>query len=90
MSFSQELAREPQSCYTHYSFSVHNEDFKMITNKIQNSCVPIFKENTSPGQSLYFLDPDGYKLEIHAGNIEARMTAKRANPGNSKNVESFV
>ena len=26
--------------------------------------VEVFKDNTSPGDSFYFLDPDGHKLEI--------------------------
>ena len=79
-----------QSCYTHYAFSVSSEDFEMMADKIQNSGAHIFKENTSPGESLYFLDPDGHKLEIHVGNSEARIAAKKANLGNWKNVEWFV
>jgi DUF1016 N-terminal domain len=50
----------------------------------------VFKYNTSPGQSLYFLDPDDHKLEIHVGNWKSRIDAKKANPGNWKNVEWFV
>lgn len=85
-----DLAREPQSCYTHYAFSVSSEDFEMMADKIQNSGAHIFKENTSPGESLYFFDPDGHKLEIHVGNSETRIAAKKANIGNWKNVEWFV
>jgi hypothetical protein len=61
-----------------------------MADKIANSGAHIFKENTSPGESLYFLDPDGHKLEIHVGNNEARIAAKKVNPGNWKNVEWFV
>lgn len=50
----------------------------------------LFKENASPGESLYFLDPDGHKLEIHIGNWKTRIAAKKAHPGNWKNVEWFV
>lgn len=82
--------REPQSCCTHYAFSVSSEDFEMMADEIQNSGAHIFKENTSPGESLYFLDPDGNKLEIHVGNSETRIAAKKANIGNWKNVEWFV
>lgn len=48
------------------------------------------KDNTSPGKSLYFLDPDDHKLEIHVGDWKARIAAKKANPGNWKNVDWFV
>lgn len=83
-------ARETQSCYTHYAFSISSEDFEMMADKIQNSGAHIFKENTSPGESLYFLDPDGHKLEIHVGNSQTRIAAKKAKLGNWKNVEWFV
>lgn len=64
--------------------------FKEISDHIINSGVALFKENTSPGNSLYFLDPDGHKLEIHVGDWRSRIEAKKANPGNWKNVEWFV
>jgi hypothetical protein len=35
-------------------------------------------------------DPDEHKLEIHVGNWQGRINAKKANPGNWKNVEWFV
>lgn len=85
-----DVLREPQPCYTHYAFSVSSQDFQMMADKIQNSGAHIFKENTSPGESLYFLDPDGHKLEIHVGNSQTRVAAKKANLGNWKNVEWFV
>ena len=40
--------------------------------------------------TLYFLDPDEHKLEIHVGNWQDRINAKKADPGNWKNVEWFV
>ena len=72
--------REPQPCYTHYAFSVSSEDFELMADKIQNSGAHIFKENTSPGESLYFLDPDGHKLEINIGDWKSRIEAKKVNP----------
>jgi len=69
--------RIPNPCYTHYAFTVSKNDFDDMTNKIIASGCKIFKENTSPGDSLYFLDPDGHKLEIHVGTYEMRITAKK-------------
>ncbi len=82
--------RQAQPCYTHYAFSVSEDDFKKIEAKIIASGATVFKENTSPGTSLYFLDPDGHKLEIHVGTFRDRITAKKEDLGDWKDVEWFV
>lgn len=82
--------RQETSCRTHYAFSVSPEDFNALSERVMKSGAPIFKKNTSPGESLYFLDPDGHKLEIHAGDWKTRIAAKKENPGNWTNVEWFV
>jgi len=82
--------RQETACSTHYAFSVSLDDFTAISERIINSGAKQFKENTSPGESLYFLDPDGHKLEIHVGDWKTRMYAKKMNPGNWKNVEWFI
>ncbi|OJV16078.1 MAG: glutathione transferase [Alphaproteobacteria bacterium 33-17] len=81
--------RVPNSCYTHYAFTVAQEDFEKLSEKITKHA-QIFKNNTSPGESLYFLDPDGHKLEIHVGNVKSRIRAKKQNLGSWQNVEWFV
>ncbi len=82
--------REPNPCYTHYAFTVHQDNFTIMAKKIINSGAHIFKENSSPGESLYFLDPNGHRLEIHACNWQDRIKAKKENIGSWKNVEWFV
>jgi catechol 2,3-dioxygenase-like lactoylglutathione lyase family enzyme len=64
--------------YTHMAFSVEQADFDSIARKIKQSGTKIWKENSSPGDSLYFLDPDGHKLELHSSNWQTRIeTAKQ-------------
>lgn len=82
--------RLPTECYTHYAFSVSPENFPTMSETIIASGIYIFKENTSPGDSLYFLDPDGHKLEIHTSNWQTRMEIKKQNPGNWQKVEWFA
>lgn len=82
--------REPSPCYTHYAFTVAPGDFAAITQRIMAAGAQVFKDNTSPGDSLYFLDPDGHKLEIHVGDWRARVQAKKADPGAWQQVEWFV
>lgn len=86
----RDARRQDSTCSTHYAFSVSSEDFQAMSERVINSGTVIFKENTSPGKSLYFFDPDGHKLEIHVGDWQTRVQAKKENPGNWKNVEWFV
>lgn len=82
--------RIPNPCYTHYAFTVPETNFDTMVEKIIASGCTTFKENTSPGKSLYFLDPDGHKLEIHVGTSEMRIAIKKTDAGHWKNVEWFV
>ncbi len=82
--------RELTHCSTHYAFSVSVEDFETIANKVKASGAEIYKENKSEGKSLYFLDLDGHKLELHVGGWKDRIAHKRKEPGNWKNGEWFI
>ncbi len=61
--------------YTHISFSVKQENFEDVAEKVRESGAKIFKENKSEGDSLYFIDPNGHKLEIHVGDWKSRMNS---------------
>ncbi|MBN9343263.1 MAG: glutathione transferase [Caedibacter sp. 38-128] len=76
--------------YTHIAFNVGEEHFENFAERIKASGATIWKENKSEGNSLYFLDPNGHKLELHVGNIETRIMEKKENSGKWKNVEWFV
>ncbi|CAN5785837.1 FosA5 family fosfomycin resistance glutathione transferase [soil metagenome] len=59
--------------YTHAAFSVSAGDFDAMSERVRSSGAEIWQENSTPGKSLYFLDSDGHKLEIHASNPGARI-----------------
>lgn len=82
--------REPSPCYTHYAFTVSQADFETVVHRLLDAKVSVFQENSSPGKSVYFLDPDGHKLEIHVGSAQERMSIKKKNSGQWKNIEWFV
>ena len=69
---------------------MQEKDFVVIKGKIISCDTIIFKDNLSEGNSLYFLDPDGHKLEIHVGNWQTRIASKKQNMGSWQNVEFFV
>ncbi len=81
--------REKNPCYTHYAFSVDLKDFAAMAERIKRAGVIIFKNNISEGKSLYFLDPDGHKLEIHVGGWQERIDSKKRDIGNWKEVEWY-
>ena len=70
---------EKKSDYTHISFNILSTDFKKMKDKLESAGVKSFKENSSEGESFYFLDPDGHKLELHYNTIENRLKWAREN-----------
>ena len=69
----------PHPDYTHIALSVSDQDFNTLSSRIQQVAT-IWKDNKSEGSSLYFLDPDRHKLELHAGSLESRLAHYRASP----------
>ena len=80
LSLETEAAGDPDRTYTHYAFSIHQEDFPSFATRLGAAGVPEWQQNRSAGDSLYFLDPDGHQLEAHVGSLAQRMAACRAAP----------
>ncbi len=55
----------------HVSFRVRTQDFDKITEEIKKQNIPMtYLKKREKSWSLYFLDPDGNKLEITAWPLE--------------------
>jgi catechol 2,3-dioxygenase-like lactoylglutathione lyase family enzyme len=65
--------------YTHLAFAVSPEEFPALRNKLIAHEAEEWQSNSSPGESFYFLDPDGHKLEIHARTLPDRLAALMEN-----------
>ena len=78
LSLDKNARNDVHADYTHIAFDVSVEDFENMKIQLQNNAVIKWKENSSEGQSFYFLDPDGHKLEIHVGNLETRLVYMEA------------
>lgn len=63
----------PNDYSTHFAFVVSQENFDQMVSHLKNTAVSAYKCNTSPGDSFYFLDPDGHRLEIHCGDYQSRL-----------------
>lgn len=80
LSLDEQTRKEPLAEYTHIALDVSAEDFEELSRQIVESGATIWKNNTSEGASLYFLDPNGHKLEIHAATLETRLEATKEQP----------
>lgn len=68
------------SSYTHTAFSVAPERFEELYKRLLSLHAEEWQANASPGESFYFLDPDGHKLEIHAWTLGERLDWLRKHP----------
>ena len=68
---------EPSKDYSHIAFNIQAIEFQEFATQLLKKGVEVWQKNVSEGQSLYIFDPDGHKLEIHAGTLETRMQQLR-------------
>ena len=74
--------------YTHIAFTISEQNFKVMSERIKKSGAKIWQENRTEGDSLYFVDPNGHKLEIHASSLKARIKRAKINPWDG--LEFFI
>jgi len=74
--------------YTHIAFTISEQNFKVMSERIKKSGAKIWQENQTEGDSLYFVDPNGHKLEIHASSLKARIKRAKTNPWDG--LEFFI
>ncbi|ELB2059247.1 FosG/FosC2-related fosfomycin resistance glutathione transferase [Vibrio parahaemolyticus] len=70
----------PKTDYTHVAFDIEEKEYEAFVKRVVSMGVEVWKQNTSEGQSLYILDPDGHKLEIHSGSLKSRLESLRTKP----------
>jgi len=66
--------------YTHIAFTFDPEGLAALREKLLSFHGIEWKANSSEGDSVYFLDPDGHRLEAHVGSIESRLASLRELP----------
>ena len=73
-------APRPARDYTHFALGARADDMDRWRRRLAAHGVATWKENTSEGESIYPLDPDGHRLELHAGDLASRLAAVREAP----------
>lgn len=73
LSVDDNRTEDSPNDYTHYAFTINQGDFSKFVLHAHRHGVVEWKVNKSEGDSFYFLDPDGHKLEAHVGTLETRL-----------------
>lgn len=71
---------QPGQDYSHIALDIAEGDFHAFAEKLRAAQVAEWKQNRSEGLSIYFLDPDGHKLEVHSGDLRSRLEAIQRGP----------
>jgi catechol 2,3-dioxygenase-like lactoylglutathione lyase family enzyme len=88
LTLDERTRSSPLPEYSHIAFSVSGSQFVDAAARIRAAGATIWRDNRSEGASLYFLDPDGHKLEIHSGDWRTRLAAMKEHPWDA-NIQYF-
>ena len=80
----------PAGDLTHLAFNVDAETFAAIKTKLIALGARVWMDNLSEGESYYFLDPNGHKLEIAVSNLANRIAYGKQHWKLGDSIQWFV
>ena len=78
LTLDDQVRSGPLPEYTHIAFQIEPARFPAFCEHLRQAGVTEWQPNSSEGESIYLLDPDGHKLEVHCSDLEARLADARA------------
>ena len=88
LSLDATASAAPRHDYSHVALSISESAFADWCDRLVAAQIPQWQPNTSEGNSLYILDPDGHKLELHCGSWQSRLATTKNVPYDG--MEFFV
>ena len=80
LNLDSEVANAERTDYSHIAFTCNISDYPSLRARLLEYGCAEWSRNRSEGDSFYFLDPNGHKLEIHVGDLESRLKNMHENP----------
>lgn len=71
---------KPANDYTHVAFSIGESELTELRARLKKAGVEEWKQNTSEGNSVYLLDPNGHRIELHCGTLATRLAELEKSP----------
>ena len=71
--------RREDTGYDHTAFDLDRSDYDKTVEILRKREVVQWKKNESEGDSFYFLDPSGNRLELHCSSLESRIEYGKEN-----------
>jgi catechol 2,3-dioxygenase-like lactoylglutathione lyase family enzyme len=63
--------------YSHIALNTQKRFFRTIVERLESNNIQQWQNNTSEGESFYFSDPSGNKLELHYSTLKNRIKSAK-------------
>lgn len=80
LNLDEKVTSSARNDYSHIAFTCRADEFVALKNRLLDYGCREWSVNQSEGDSFYFTDPDGHKLEIHVGDLNTRLKEMRDHP----------
>ncbi len=87
---SSDRGAMPAGDLSHIALSVDQASFAVIKQRLVTLGAKLWMDNLSEGESYYFLDPNGHKLEIAVSTLENRIAYGKKHWNLGDTIQWFV